>query len=82
MPEHESGMKLWLAEFGEKIWKGSITDMPRSRYLDKLEENADLDQIANSIWTGYISSSLITLVANATGSRKSATKIVKAMNTT
>ena len=38
------------------------------------------EQIANSMWTGYISSSLITLVANAMGSRKSATKIVKAMS--
>ena len=80
IPEHDSGMKSWLAEFGGKIWDGSIADMPQSRYLERLEENADLDQITNSIWSGYISSPLITLVANATGSRKSATKIVKAMN--
>ena len=53
---------------------------PQSRYLEKLEENADLDQIKNSMWSGYISSPLITLVANATGSRKSATTIAKAMN--
>ena len=47
-------MKLWLEEFGEKIWEGSITDMPQSRYLEKLEEDADLDQIANSMYVDRI----------------------------
>ena len=69
-----------IEEFGKKIWDGSIATMPESRYLEKLESEADFDHIKNCIWSGYISSPLVNLVANATGSRKSALKIVKEMN--
>ena len=63
-----------------QIWDGSIHEMPQSRYLDKLEAEVDFDQIKNSMWTGYISSPLTTLVANAIGSRKKATRVVQEMN--
>ena len=54
--------------------------MPQSRYLEKLEEEVDLGQVKNAMWPGYISSPLTKMVANATGSRKTAIKIVKEMN--
>ena len=34
VPESDPGLKAWLENFGEKIWDGSMVDMPHSRYLE------------------------------------------------